>query len=186
MCERSTSSTFATCTCIMSGIGWKRWFILFVGLWENLIFSGSILGWSALNYMLKQEGIFVDLCHDEYSSSASPYPYRNYSIESGVSGQLEKLPLLSSYINYSVLPSIGPSADLEADAVNLPEALPLLSLPSSTTTQPSAQQSSTFPPANSSLSSQQVMIQHHKVGNHFSDHLSLSHSPAIIKAAQRM
>lgn len=29
---------------------------------ENLIFTGSILGWSALNYMLKEEGVFENLC----------------------------------------------------------------------------------------------------------------------------
>ena len=140
----------------MSGVAaWKRWFILFVGLWENLIFSGSILGWSALNFMLKQEGIFQDLCLEDVTSS-TPYPFRNYSIEVGISGQLEKLPLLNSYINYSVLPDVGPSAsDLEAGGSNLPQALPLLSLPSTTTATPSsaAQQSSTSLPENISVSS---------------------------------
>lgn len=166
----------------MSGIGWKRWFILFVGLWENLIFSGSILGWSALNYMLKQEGIFIDLCQDESSSYQSPYPYRNFSIESGISGQLDRLPLLSSYINYSVLPNVGPSVDLEADAANLPEALPLLSLPSlSTTTPPSLHQSSTFPPVNSSLSSQQAIFQDHTVSNHLFERSSLSHTQSTFR-----
>uniref|UniRef100_T1K030 Major facilitator superfamily (MFS) profile domain-containing protein n=1 Tax=Tetranychus urticae TaxID=32264 RepID=T1K030_TETUR len=41
---------------------WKKWLILIVGLMENLIFTGSILGWSALNYMLKEEGVFENLC----------------------------------------------------------------------------------------------------------------------------
>lgn len=155
----------------MPVIGWKRWFILFVGLWENLIFSGSILGWSALNYMLKQEGIFVDLCHEDLAiNPVSPYPYRNYSIESSISGQLEKLPLLNSYINYSVLPIVGPSPDQEADAVNLPQALPLLSLPSSTTTLPSSslqQQSSTFPSdSNFSMPLRQMIPHDQSVCNH--------------------
>lgn len=153
------SDRFVAASVNMSCIGWKRWFILFVGLWENLIFSGSILGWSALNYMLKQEGIFADLCQEEFSSQSSPYPYRNYSVEAEISGQLDKLPLLSSYINYSVLPNMGPSVDLTADAVNLTEALPLLSLPSL--------QSSTFASTNGSMSSQQAMTQDHKVSNHF-------------------
>ena len=47
---------------------WQRWAILFIGLLENLVFSGSILGWSALNYMLKQEGIFSSLCHHDSSN----------------------------------------------------------------------------------------------------------------------
>lgn len=137
----------------MSGVGWKRWFILFVGLWENLIFSGSILGWSALNFMLKQEGIFVHLCDESVLSS--PLPFRNYSIETGIAGQLDKFPLLNSYINYSLLPNVGPSSDLVADAaVPLPQPLALLSLPSSTTAEPLLQ-SSTFPPVNDIVSSKE-------------------------------
>lgn len=44
---------------------WKRWTILFFGFLENLVFSGTILGWSALNYMLKQEGVFESVCQEE-------------------------------------------------------------------------------------------------------------------------
>lgn len=53
---------------------WKRYLILFVGLLENLIFTGSILGWSSLNFMLKEEGVFSHLCaqiHHPLSSSLS-------------------------------------------------------------------------------------------------------------------
>lgn len=48
---------------------WKRWTILFCGLIETLVFSGSILGWSALNHMLKQEGIFEWVCDSNSNSS---------------------------------------------------------------------------------------------------------------------
>jgi len=48
----------------MSTPTWKKNLILIVGLLENLIFSGTILGWSALNYMLKSEGIYQDICDD--------------------------------------------------------------------------------------------------------------------------
>lgn len=41
---------------------WKKRFILIFGLFENLIFTGTILGWSALNYMLKAEGVYRHLC----------------------------------------------------------------------------------------------------------------------------
>ncbi|KAI1289929.1 Solute carrier family 43 member 3 [Halotydeus destructor] len=66
---------------------WKRWFILFCGLLENLVFSGSILGWSALNYMLKQEGIFADQCVKPptpggVSSALPPLVLRNGRYES--------------------------------------------------------------------------------------------------------
>lgn len=74
----------------MSYPTWKRWTILFCGLFENLIFSGSILGnrlvvplvtlvslrpstgWSALNYILKQEGVFSELCYDDLRVSPLP------------------------------------------------------------------------------------------------------------------
>jgi hypothetical protein len=148
----------------MSDIGWKRWFILFVGLWENLIFSGSILGWSALNHMLKQEGIFVDLCLEETMNPE--YPFRNYTIESGISRELDKFPLLNSYINYSLLPNADPAIDLEADAVTLPKPLPLLSLPPASTTASPQKSASTSLPLNTSLSSQQVLIQRQKVSSH--------------------
>ncbi|GIX66491.1 uncharacterized protein CEXT_18201 [Caerostris extrusa] len=40
----------------------KKYFLLFWGLLETWVFSGSILGWSALHYMLKQEGVYGHLC----------------------------------------------------------------------------------------------------------------------------
>ncbi|KAG8194710.1 hypothetical protein JTE90_028024 [Oedothorax gibbosus] len=41
-----------------------RYFLLFWGLLETWVFSGSILGWSALHYMLKREGVYGHLCTD--------------------------------------------------------------------------------------------------------------------------
>ncbi|XP_035223710.1 solute carrier family 43 member 3-like isoform X2 [Stegodyphus dumicola] len=41
----------------------KKYFLLFWGLLETWVFSGSILGWSALHYMLKREGVYGYLCH---------------------------------------------------------------------------------------------------------------------------
>ncbi|GFT86793.1 uncharacterized protein TNCV_4163731 [Trichonephila clavipes] len=41
----------------------KKYFLLFWGLLETWVFSGSILGWSALHYMLKQEGVYGHLCN---------------------------------------------------------------------------------------------------------------------------
>ena len=168
----------------MSSSWWKRWLILFVGLWENLIFSGSILGWSALNHMLKQEGIFADLCTDHNDPLTAPLPFRNYTIDaaegddrrsSGSSSSmlgrsLDQYPLLNSYINYSVLPSVGPGSDLEVEAANVSKSMLLLSLPSATTTSLSLlQQSSTLPPTNSgsssNLSLQLPTIRHSKVSD---------------------
>lgn len=57
----------------MSMPTWKKRLILIIGLFENLIFTGSILGWSALNYMLKEEGIFSDYCHDNVPHLLVPH-----------------------------------------------------------------------------------------------------------------
>ncbi|XP_042901069.1 equilibrative nucleobase transporter 1 [Parasteatoda tepidariorum] len=40
----------------------KKYFLLFWGLLETWVFSGTILGWSALHYMLKKEGVYGHLC----------------------------------------------------------------------------------------------------------------------------
>ena len=41
----------------------KKYFLLFWGLLETWVFSGSILGWSALHYMLKRQGVYGHLCN---------------------------------------------------------------------------------------------------------------------------
>lgn len=43
---------------------WKRFLVVVVGLLEILIFSGTILGWTSLKLMLKNEGIYDYLCDD--------------------------------------------------------------------------------------------------------------------------
>lgn len=39
-----------------------RWLILITGALETVIFTGNIFGWAALNYMLKQQGVYRHLC----------------------------------------------------------------------------------------------------------------------------
>ncbi|XP_035213662.1 solute carrier family 43 member 3-like [Stegodyphus dumicola] len=39
-----------------------RYFILWYGLLETYIFTGCIFGWTALHYMLRQEGIYSTVC----------------------------------------------------------------------------------------------------------------------------
>jgi hypothetical protein len=41
---------------------WKKNFILVFGYLENLIFSGTIFGWSALLYMLISENVYLEVC----------------------------------------------------------------------------------------------------------------------------
>ncbi|XP_076329315.1 equilibrative nucleobase transporter 1-like isoform X2 [Tachypleus tridentatus] len=49
-------------------VTWKKVVILFCGLFETLIFSGNVLGWTALSYMLKKEGVYLEVCSSETSS----------------------------------------------------------------------------------------------------------------------
>ena len=84
---------------------WKRWLILAFGLLENLVFSGSILGWSALNYMLKAEGIFSDVCTNVHSSNfvtISPTVNSTSSLYSNLNSN----DLVNNYINYSIIPEL--------------------------------------------------------------------------------
>lgn len=83
---------------------WKRWLILAFGLLENLVFSGSILGWSALNYMLKAEGIFSDLCTDVQTSNfVTISPTVNAT---SLYSHLNSNNLVNNYINYSIIPEL--------------------------------------------------------------------------------
>ena len=129
---------------------WKKWTILICGLLENLVFSGSILGWSALNYMLKQEGIFSDLCHDDNFRESSLFHHRNESsilIRNQPSGLListeedgDRFLLLNGtrrdfildpfsspgpedYLNYSVLPRSNNTTRQRSSAAVLHQAL---------------------------------------------------------------
>lgn len=82
---------------------WKRWTILFCGLIENLVFSGSILGWSALNYMLKQEGIFESVCYDDEISTRRTSLSLNSAndIHPSIEFDIPSNPYSSSF-NYSI------------------------------------------------------------------------------------
>ena len=93
---------------------WQRWGILFVGLFENLIFSGSILGWSALNYMLKQEGIFSSLCHHDtsiLSSSAQNESRSGVNQPNLFVSWNDSNSLLNSFINYSMIHEMLPKTN---------------------------------------------------------------------------
>ena len=84
---------------------WKKRLILIIGLFENLIFTGSILGWSALNYMLKEEGIFSDFCSDNVPPIMMPH---NSAIDESANGSLVEYlvelghNVTSSYVIYEM------------------------------------------------------------------------------------
>ena len=43
-------------------IGWKRWILLVWAFIEIVLFSGIVFGWGSLVFVLKDEGIYADLC----------------------------------------------------------------------------------------------------------------------------
>ena len=42
--------------------GWKRWLIAVWAFIECFLFAGILLGWGSLVFVLKDEGIFAELC----------------------------------------------------------------------------------------------------------------------------
>ena len=47
------------------------WFFLVVGVLEVVLFSGNMLGWSSLLFMLKEEGFFQELCTSGANSTGN-------------------------------------------------------------------------------------------------------------------
>ncbi|GIX77982.1 uncharacterized protein CDAR_296961 [Caerostris darwini] len=47
-----------------------RQFILWYGLFETFVFTGNIFGWTALHYMLRQEGIYESVCESSQNVTA--------------------------------------------------------------------------------------------------------------------
>ena len=54
---------------------WKKWLIAIWAFLECMVFAGILLGWGSLVFVLKEEGIFSDLC----PSSGAVRTYDNTS-----------------------------------------------------------------------------------------------------------
>ncbi|XP_074598968.1 equilibrative nucleobase transporter 1-like isoform X2 [Brevipalpus obovatus] len=96
---------------------WKKRLILIVGLFENLIFTGSILGWSALNYMLKEEGIFSDYCNDNVPHLLVPHLP---AIDNSANG---------SYVDYLIKTGHNPESSHVIYEIDKVSTLPLIKEP---------------------------------------------------------
>lgn len=46
-------------------IGWKKWLVAGWAFMECLLFGGLLYGWGSLMFVLKDEGIYADLCPKE-------------------------------------------------------------------------------------------------------------------------
>ncbi|XP_060572191.1 equilibrative nucleobase transporter 1-like [Ruditapes philippinarum] len=58
-------------------IGWKKWLVAGWAFMECLLFAGIMFGWPSLNFVLKSEGIYADLCEDTANSSFLTYYMEN-------------------------------------------------------------------------------------------------------------
>ncbi|GFY60072.1 solute carrier family 43 member 3 [Trichonephila inaurata madagascariensis] len=58
-----------------------RQFILWYGLFETFVFTGNIFGWTALHYMLRQEGIYEHVCDTQGNDT---HTYANETESSAV------------------------------------------------------------------------------------------------------
>ncbi|XP_060561701.1 equilibrative nucleobase transporter 1-like [Ruditapes philippinarum] len=58
-------------------IGWKKWLVAGWAFMECLFFAGLLYGWASINFVLKSEGIYADLCEDTVNSSFLTYSVNN-------------------------------------------------------------------------------------------------------------
>ena len=58
-------------------IGWKKWIVAGWAFMECLLFAGLLYGWASINFVLKAEGIYADLCEDTSNNSLLTYSVNN-------------------------------------------------------------------------------------------------------------
>ncbi|XP_053380662.1 uncharacterized protein LOC123563417 [Mercenaria mercenaria] len=54
-------------------IGWKKWLVAGWAFMECLFFAGLLYGWASVNFVLKSEGIYADLCEDTSNDTVFKY-----------------------------------------------------------------------------------------------------------------
>lgn len=52
-------------------IGWKKWFVTGWAFVECFLFGGLMFGWGSVVFMLKNEGVYADLCPRDESFNAT-------------------------------------------------------------------------------------------------------------------
>lgn len=86
-------------------IGWKKWLVAGWAILECLLFGGLIFGWGSVNFVLKSEGIYADLCAD-VSANVSALKSSNNAII-GVNAMLLNTTVIPDNVSSSTLPSSG-------------------------------------------------------------------------------
>lgn len=60
-------------------LGWKKFLVAGWAFVECLLFGGLLYGWASVNFVLKKEGIYADLCQNEMNITSADVKYLNGS-----------------------------------------------------------------------------------------------------------
>ena len=63
-------------------IGWKKYLVAGWAFTECLLFGGLLYGWGSLVFVLKDEGVYANLCHISETESNSSNLSVNYNVTS--------------------------------------------------------------------------------------------------------
>ena len=67
--------------------GWGKWLIACWALMECILFSGILYGWGSLVFVLKDEGLYADLCHVNKSETSRLNLFNSSSLPSSTLGR---------------------------------------------------------------------------------------------------
>ena len=67
-------------------IGWKKWLIAGWAFMECLLFGGLLYGWGSVVFVLKDEGVYADLCPTNVNLNMSSINASDSNIVVNVSG----------------------------------------------------------------------------------------------------
>ena len=113
-----------------SKIGWKKWLIFAWAFLECVMFAGLLLGWGSLVFVLKDEGIYADLCRfsvvastNGNTTTASTDGNTTTASTNGNTTTAATTDLFSKWDNITVATKATPGSDLEAqDSENITDA----------------------------------------------------------------
>lgn len=97
-------------------IGWKKWVVAGWAFMECILFGGLLYGWGSMNFVLKSEGIYADLCADvSANDSALKYSSSNNGF-SGVDVMLLNATVMPDNVSSTIQPGSGSNETVVTEA----------------------------------------------------------------------